>query len=699
MWHRYAEACGPKPIKLVQFRAEVKRRQSEFLPEQEEYLCLSVRSAGPLVAQYLPHSSALFESHWSKGMLDNTHTATAPNPFNAITKSNKRFALHLGACPLDGFHNACGFATLKDPEGKSVPPPGVGGIVELAKNQLATSGKTFFEMAIRGEICILATSSISPQLTSATVGRRVHLLLPSPHVPRATSSRPLSSAPKTTAPTRQPLAPITFDVIDTSNLADHLGLLNVLVATALLLNPVTHMILHARSLLPFPEGENLGRVLENRACMELSLLSALIGLAPSIDLSAWCPRSSLTDDIAVRLGTTRERKASALLWRAPAILDHAVEAAIAQWPSGTESLGVDGVELGKAVSQIYGTMFPMELSNQRRVSLLTDSVFPKKGRSGSAASSASNLAGAAAQDVAFQSAGSTTTVPIGAKVVRTPELAIPTLTLAPVSLTIGDSLNRSRLLSLNVRLDVAPGPIKTLFLEGHLVKVKQMSPCTLTIVIGNTKQSRVRAHIAYPISVEGTRFQLKIARKSGYVEVFVPPLRLDASTSARPCLFGPAIASSMGQLALLGMPHTPLDILSIVDTLAPANTRWLGRASGYTLSRGEHAARVSRDADADTLALLDVKDSIHDIISYTTPESPVSRLTLSHWFGLSLNSDTVILLLVLAVRLDAGTDSVLLKGGARAVRQGGTGAKASPTPSDGGSHIRATKYFFWFGVV
>lgn len=78
-----------------------------------------------------------------------------------------------------------------------------------------------------------------------------------------------------------PSAPKDFDVIDTSNLTDHCGLLNLLIVTIPLLRRVPSSVLHTDTLLPSNTDGLFSSGLPAKACMDIPTLSLLLGIAPT----------------------------------------------------------------------------------------------------------------------------------------------------------------------------------------------------------------------------------------------------------------------------------------------------------------------------------------------------------------------------------------------------------------------------------
>ncbi|KAG9082833.1 hypothetical protein FRC06_004833, partial [Ceratobasidium sp. 370] len=90
----------------------------------------------------------------------------------------------------------------------------------------------------------------------------------------------------------QPPAPSSFDVINTSNLTDHLGLLNILLVAQPLLKtiPASQAVLYTETLLPM--GEDVTKSFLDRVCASIPTISALLGIAPRAYVSAFAAHSN-----------------------------------------------------------------------------------------------------------------------------------------------------------------------------------------------------------------------------------------------------------------------------------------------------------------------------------------------------------------------------------------------------------------------
>ena len=154
-------------------------------------------------------------------------------------------------------------------------------------------------------------------------------------------------------------APTRFDVIDTSNLVDHLGALNVLVATSPLLRSALSSTLYIESLV---KHENTVRALsDNLLCGDFSTISTLLGLFP---VEYWTNASAVStadeammDSMLKIMGKDanehkqmRCRMAWKQAWSRAPLASNATKI----------SLQFEEPELAQILLQIYQTMFQHE---------------------------------------------------------------------------------------------------------------------------------------------------------------------------------------------------------------------------------------------------------------------------------------------------------------------------------------------------
>ncbi|KAG5650079.1 hypothetical protein H0H81_000850 [Sphagnurus paluster] len=267
-------------------------------------------SAGPLWASVFASGSKHFQRFWTTGVTfdEQTPALTLINPTFAYDSTGRGFNVHYGTDPLISFHLAMA-AQLP----ASNHPASISDLVQLAKTQfhlwcssfrdrITTTNNVVIRMFAGDALafsqtllyCARTGSTQSGAYVSPWVGTQVSL--DGGHYDKASTNR----------------APLSFNVIETSNLTDHLGLLNILIVTVPLLERTTAAILNTNTLLRSKDTGGLAPGgLTNHACADISTLSLLLGIVPISYVSGFTSQSNIHE---VALGHA-ERLHEPLSWK------------------------------------------------------------------------------------------------------------------------------------------------------------------------------------------------------------------------------------------------------------------------------------------------------------------------------------------------------------------------------------------------
>jgi hypothetical protein len=261
---------------------------SQSSSQKEGIMMSSARSSGPLMMHAMQASSDQFKNYWKTGVTFSEHkqisAATLLNPTFVYSLAGEGCSVHYGLDPVVPFHLANLFGNAKD----SVS---VADIVKAAKTEFSAW-------------CSVFQSSISSTISSAPVIR--FFLGEATTVCRTLRAFDTTGALKLGAPVAQwkmqliqlsedeymsGSAPVSFNVIDTSNLDDHIGLLNVLIATLPLLPTYTRSsVLYTESLLF--RGQDATKEFAERLHTNITTISLLLGICPVDYLSGFATRSN-----------------------------------------------------------------------------------------------------------------------------------------------------------------------------------------------------------------------------------------------------------------------------------------------------------------------------------------------------------------------------------------------------------------------
>ncbi|KAF8554137.1 hypothetical protein OG21DRAFT_1509285 [Imleria badia] len=260
----------------------------------------SPRSAGPLSHLAVQTVGEQFRKFWSTGITDDglhsTDQATLVNPTFAFSLSGKEFAVHYGADPVAGFHLAEVFATSHH----ETPSVLVQKLVRAARGE--------FSQWCTSAIKLLRMTSVMPSklVIRMFVGDALKLCQAFSHL----NSCGVTATPILSSPWRASRiefeenqygegastpAPTTFNVIDTSNISDHVGLLNLLVVTIPILSKSPSATLYTEALVSYSDTPTAG-ILE-RLCGDMQIMSLLLGIVPSAFLSRFTTRSNVHESL------------------------------------------------------------------------------------------------------------------------------------------------------------------------------------------------------------------------------------------------------------------------------------------------------------------------------------------------------------------------------------------------------------------
>ncbi|KAM3077407.1 hypothetical protein ACMFMG_006752 [Clarireedia jacksonii] len=258
-------------------------------PDKETSVLHGVRSTGPHWIRALRISSFCFRKYWETGVVagnlddqrDLRHCAGGrANPMMAISSApDGEFAVHYGTDPLLGFHLASVLDNEFSDETYAVR------IAELAKSKFREWCQVFGDQhraeAIKVRIFCGDALRFCYELqhfyhsSSNEWHPDIVRLYTAPWYSKPFDLQ-MAHCPKQLSETTG------FQVIDTSNLVDHLGLLNILPATAPLLAKNRTSVLFTNCLLK--AAEKTSDTLSTLLCSDVTTISFLLGLAPTSHL-------------------------------------------------------------------------------------------------------------------------------------------------------------------------------------------------------------------------------------------------------------------------------------------------------------------------------------------------------------------------------------------------------------------------------
>ncbi|KAJ7575991.1 hypothetical protein C8J56DRAFT_837778 [Mycena floridula] len=243
----------------------------------------AARSSGPLIMAAAPVLSKMLVQYWATGVTDPKPPASASllNPTFVYSLGGEGCCVHYGTDPMTPFH-------LVDLFGNAKRDITASDVIQAARRQF-TDWCTAYASAVSSATAPIVrlfagdAIAVSSALAQFAVSRTCKTGIPA-------SQFNVSRIELDTGEYGSGRAPVYFNIIDTSNLNDHIGLLNVLIAAAPLLENNIASVLYSESLLF--RGDDATKEFTELLHTEIPLMALLLGLCPVDYLSRFTSLSN-----------------------------------------------------------------------------------------------------------------------------------------------------------------------------------------------------------------------------------------------------------------------------------------------------------------------------------------------------------------------------------------------------------------------
>ncbi|KAF7979298.1 hypothetical protein HWV62_43012 [Athelia sp. TMB] len=313
-WELYANARELLKGKEDALSAAFTRQSKHHHGEEFSKIHHVGQSAGPFCMDATQVLSDHFAQYWRTGSIRaNSASARFINPTFVFTATGQGCDVHYATYPLLSFHLASAYvATLK---------PDINNLIDCAFAQFKQWCASFKASTLDrpGEVIIRMFSGDALQFCSALRHYQV-----TGHTTTSLFTSPWSLAELildgSTNENQRPI-PTKFDVIDTSNIMDHVGTINVLVAAVplLLQEPTSTLYMETFVL----KGQDPAKSLAQHLSTELSALSLMLGITPVGYISNFTARSLVHDIMASKLFDSPHQH-ERIAWKIPYLGDAVV---------------------------------------------------------------------------------------------------------------------------------------------------------------------------------------------------------------------------------------------------------------------------------------------------------------------------------------------------------------------------------------
>ena len=255
----------------------------------------AVNAAGPLAGEIIELAPKHFREFWSTGVTVGTSVKLESKPFPHLnptfvySASGTKFNVHYGTDPVSSFHLAPILTSIKDTKRPS--SFGIKDLVEGARQQ-------FFSLcsSLKDRLSLESSANLTIRFfvgDALAFCRALHYCGAGDLTETGIYSYSWGGSQidfnvqdYSESDTRR--APLTFNVIDTSNLTDHLGLINILVLTVPLLQQTSASTIYTNTLLNIDTSDS---GLVSKAHADIPTLALFLGVAPLSNLSLFTTHS------------------------------------------------------------------------------------------------------------------------------------------------------------------------------------------------------------------------------------------------------------------------------------------------------------------------------------------------------------------------------------------------------------------------
>ncbi|KAJ6581191.1 hypothetical protein B0H19DRAFT_930096 [Mycena capillaripes] len=318
--------------------------EAHYGPHPDGIIPNTAKSAGPFATEVVRMLTRHFYHYWKTGTVSRSTTdikaATFVNPTFVYSDSftpslvGDRCSLHYGAYPLEGFHLAAAFLTSSSP--KTITE---GQLIACARSQLYDWCSSFRTTVSQKSVTITLfmgdALALCQKLTLLRNASDIRLYVS----PWRTTELVLDGDCDVSR------ALTSFDTIDTSNLVDHLGVLNVLIAAVPLLAHCPTAVLYTEFIIEKKEGNKASNLVD-LLCADIPTISVLLGVSPAGCITQFTSTTRVHDILGG--SSYRERFA----WKCPYPIDSDGHFITPSFPNS--------LELGDVLFSMYRQMFRNE---------------------------------------------------------------------------------------------------------------------------------------------------------------------------------------------------------------------------------------------------------------------------------------------------------------------------------------------------
>ncbi|KAJ6502063.1 hypothetical protein C8R45DRAFT_818988 [Mycena sanguinolenta] len=295
-WDQYAKMHALPNSDLCTIVEAFKAGVTAYQKEKQYHhsgstICHTSRSAGPLMMYAIKILSDCFRDFWEYGttFISPTRRSAANllNPTFVYTQAGVGCHLHYGSDPVMPFHLAPIFGNLNTTPTRSDIMNGI----RAQFHDWCSAFRRYHER----DLCIVRVFFADAIFgTHALQFYKESDAVPTNRIPVCQWRAETITLDKE----EYKRAPLTFDVVDTSNLDDHIGLLNILITSIPLLSSSGNGVLYLESLLIQGHADSALKDFTKRFHADLTVMTVLFRLCPVDFIAGYSTRSNIHELLA-----------------------------------------------------------------------------------------------------------------------------------------------------------------------------------------------------------------------------------------------------------------------------------------------------------------------------------------------------------------------------------------------------------------
>ncbi|EIM81666.1 uncharacterized protein STEHIDRAFT_104162 [Stereum hirsutum FP-91666 SS1] len=342
-------------------KAAVERAFSTALKSKSDTYELNIssaRSAGPLRLNALRLVSDHFNRFWSSGVntqdKETLASATLLNPTFVYSITGEGFSVHYGTDAFSSFHLAPAFAHL---EGSMDSPNGesAASLFNFVRGTFQDWCLSFKEVAERRTLILRFAAGDALAFCTLLHHRNLDPHAESTVYATRWKADLLELDGGDYSSGADNAAPQVFDVIETSNLTDHVGLQNILIITQPILSRTPSAVVYTETLLPASRDSING--FRELICGDITTVSVLLDLVPSSFVSKFTTLNTAQEVVSQHMHADAGQYHERMTWKVMSLSESNTS------PPRSPTISFEPKALGCLLFDLYLRMFSDENMN------------------------------------------------------------------------------------------------------------------------------------------------------------------------------------------------------------------------------------------------------------------------------------------------------------------------------------------------